>query len=97
MYFCKIPNQLLIAKSDGWITFKKLDYWRRRLWGGAYWVDGLIKSGETAICLDDFFTGSRDYVENWIGLPSFEFIQHDIPDPIKLNVDRVWHLACQAF
>ena len=55
-----------------------------------------MKSGEKVICLDNFFTGSQENIENWIGHPSFELICHDITEPIKLEVDRIWHLACPA-
>ncbi len=63
---------------------------------GSHLVDRLMKSGETVICLDNFFTGSKENIKYWIGHPSFEFIQHDVTEPIKLDVDRIWHLACPA-
>jgi len=63
---------------------------------GSHLVDRLMKSGEKVICLDNFFTGSQENIENWIGHPSFELICHDITEPIKLEVDRIWHLACPA-
>tara|TARA_B100000965_G_scaffold251812_1_gene211852 strand:+ start:148 stop:1098 length:951 start_codon:yes stop_codon:yes gene_type:complete len=63
---------------------------------GSHLVDRLMKSGEKVICLDNFFTGSKENIEYWIGHPSFEFIKHDVTEPIKLDVDRIWHLACPA-
>ena len=63
---------------------------------GSHLVDRLMKSGEQVICLDNFFTGSKENIENWIGHPSFELICHDITEPIKLEVDRIWHFACPA-
>ncbi len=63
---------------------------------GSHLVDRLMKSGEKVICLDNFFTGSKENIEHWIGNPSFELISHDITEPIKLDVDRIWHLACPA-
>jgi len=63
---------------------------------GSHLVDRLMKSGEKVICLDNFFTGSQENIENWIGHPSFELICHDITEPIKLEVDRIWHLAYPA-
>ena len=63
---------------------------------GSHLVDRLMKSGEKVICLDNFFTGSKENIEHWIGHPSFELIRHDITEPIKLDVDRIWHLACPA-
>ncbi len=63
---------------------------------GSHLVDRLIKSGEKVICLDNFFTGSKKNIDHWIGHPSFELIIHDVTQPIKLDVDRIWHLACPA-
>tara|TARA_B100000965_G_scaffold401110_1_gene424287 strand:+ start:542 stop:1486 length:945 start_codon:yes stop_codon:yes gene_type:complete len=63
---------------------------------GSHLVDRLMKSGEKVICLDNFFTGSKENIEHWIGHPSFELIHHDVTEPIKLDVDRIWHLACPA-
>ena len=63
---------------------------------GSHLVDRLMKSGEKVICLDNFSTGSNENIEHWIGDRSFELIHHDITEPIKLDVDRIWHLACPA-
>ena len=63
---------------------------------GSHLIDRLMKSGEKVICLDNFFTGSKENIEHWIGHPSFELIDHDVIEPIKLDVDRIWHLACPA-
>ncbi len=63
---------------------------------GSHLVDRLMKSGEKVICLDNFFTGSKENIEYWIGHPSFELIHHDVTEPITLDVDRIWHLACPA-
>ena len=63
---------------------------------GSHLVDRLMKYGEKVICLDNFFTGSKENIEYWMGHPSFELIHHDVTEPIKLDVDRIWHLACPA-
>ncbi|MBW3041372.1 UDP-glucuronic acid decarboxylase family protein [Prochlorococcus marinus] len=63
---------------------------------GSHLVDRLMRSGEKVICLDNFFTGSEENIKHWIGHPYFELIPHDVTDPIKLDVDRIWHLACPA-
>ena len=63
---------------------------------GSHLVDRLMKSGEKVLCLDNFFTGSKENIEHWIGDRSFELIHHDVTEPIKLDVDRIWHLACPA-
>jgi UDP-glucuronate decarboxylase len=48
------------------------------------------------ICLDNFFTGTKRNIEKWLGHPNFELIRHDITEPIRLEVDRIYHLACPA-
>ncbi len=63
---------------------------------GSHLVDRLMRSGEKVICLDNFFTGREENIKHWIGHPCFELIHHDVTDPIQLDVDRIWHLACPA-
>ncbi|MBM5799429.1 MAG: SDR family oxidoreductase [Cyanobacteria bacterium K_DeepCast_35m_m2_023] len=63
---------------------------------GSHLVDRLLQAGEEVICLDNYFTGRKSNVEHWIGHPRFELIRHDVTEPIRLEVDRIWHLACPA-
>ena len=63
---------------------------------GSHLVDRLMVSGEEVICLDNYFTGRKTNLEQWIGHPKFELIRHDVTEPIQLEVDRIWHLACPA-
>ncbi len=63
---------------------------------GSHLVDRLMQSGEEVICLDNYFTGRKDNISAWIGHSRFELIRHDVTEPIKLEVDRIWHLACPA-
>ena len=42
------------------------------------------------------FTGRKVNVSQWIGHPRFERIRHDVTEPIRLEVDRIWYLACPA-
>ncbi len=63
---------------------------------GSTLVDRLMEAGEEVICLDNYYTGSKANVARWIGEPSFELIRHDVTEPIRLEVDRIWHLACPA-
>lgn len=48
------------------------------------------------ICMDNFFTGSKDNIQHLLGKPNFELIRHDVVEPILLEVDQVYHLACPA-
>ena len=63
---------------------------------GSHLVDRLMEAGEEVLCLDNYFTGRKDNIRQWIGHPNFELIRHDVTEPIKLEVDRIWHLACPA-
>jgi UDP-glucuronate decarboxylase len=63
---------------------------------GSHLTDHLMKSGEEVICLDNYFTGRKSNIAQWMGHPDFELIRHDVTEPIKLEVDRIWHLACPA-
>jgi UDP-glucuronate decarboxylase len=63
---------------------------------GSHLVDRLMEAGEEVICLDNYFTGRKANVSRWHGHPCFELIRHDVTEPIRLEVDRIWHLACPA-
>ena len=63
---------------------------------GSHLIDRLMEDGEEVICLDNYFTGRKANIARWIGHPRFELIRHDVTEPIKLEVDRIWHLACPA-
>ncbi len=63
---------------------------------GSHLVDKLIERGEEVICIDDLSTGNSNNISHLLENDLFEFIEHDVIDPIKINCDRVWHLACPA-
>ncbi len=63
---------------------------------GSHLIDRLMKQGYEVICLDNFFTGSKQNILRWINNPYFELIRHDITEPIRLEVDQIYHLACPA-
>ncbi|MEY3866584.1 MAG: UDP-glucuronic acid decarboxylase family protein [Microcoleaceae cyanobacterium] len=63
---------------------------------GSHLIDRLMEQGHEVICLDNFFTGTKRNIQHWIGHPNFEVIRHDITDPIKLEADQIYHLACPA-
>ena len=63
---------------------------------GSHLTDRLMKAGEEVICLDNYFTGRKSNVSQWLGNPNFELIRHDVTEPIRIEVDRIWHLACPA-
>ncbi|PSO75753.1 MAG: NAD-dependent dehydratase [Cyanobacteria bacterium QS_4_48_99] len=63
---------------------------------GSHLIDRLLSEGHEIICLDNFYTGRKRNVLHWLDNPNFETIRHDITDPIRLEVDQVYHLACPA-
>jgi UDP-glucuronate decarboxylase len=63
---------------------------------GSHLCDRLIGQGNDILCLDNFFTGSKENIIHLIGNPRFELIRHDIINPIFLEVDEIYNLACPA-
>lgn len=63
---------------------------------GSHLIDRLMKQGHDVICLDNFFTGHKRNILHWLDNPYFELIRHDITEPIRLEVDQIYHLACPA-
>ncbi len=63
---------------------------------GSHLIEKLISSGEEVICLDNYFTGSKNNIEMHFSNPLFKFVEHDVIQPICLEVNRIWHLACPA-
>jgi UDP-glucuronate decarboxylase len=63
---------------------------------GSHLCERLLKEGHDVICLDNFFTGSRDNIIHLMDSHRFELVRHDITEPILLEVDRIYNLACPA-
>jgi len=63
---------------------------------GSHLCERLLNEGHDVICLDNFFTGSRDNIIHLMDQHRFEVIRHDIVEPILLEVDRIYNLACPA-
>ena len=63
---------------------------------GSHLIDRLMVAGHDVICLDNFYTGNKQNVLQWMGNPKFDLIRHDITEPIRLEVDQIYHLACPA-
>ncbi len=63
---------------------------------GSHLIDRLMADGHEVICLDNFYTGHKRNILKWFDHPYFEMIRHDITEPIRLEVDQVYHLACPA-
>jgi UDP-glucuronate decarboxylase len=63
---------------------------------GSHLIDRLMAEGHEVICLDNFYTGHKRNILKWIDHPYFEYIRHDVTEPIRLEVDQIYHLACPA-
>ncbi len=63
---------------------------------GSQLCERLVKEGNDIVCLDNFFTGSKENVINLIGNPHFELVRHDVTQPYYAEVDQIYNLACPA-
>ena len=63
---------------------------------GSHLTDKLMMEGHEVIVMDNFFTGQRKNVAHWMHHPRFSLIVHDVTEPIMLEVDEIYHLACPA-
>lgn len=86
----------LLKKKDGDSIMKRI-----LVTGGAGFIGNhlcrrLLNEGNHVICLDNFFTGLKKHIEDMVGNPNFELIEHDIVDPVDIKVDQIYNLACPA-
>ncbi len=77
-----MPKRILITGGAGFI--------------GSHLCERLLSEGNEVICVDNFFTGSKDNIKHLLGNPYFEVIRHDITFPLYVEVDEVYNLACPA-
>lgn len=76
------PKRILVTGGAGFI--------------GSHLCERLLDDGHDVICLDNFFTGTRKNIQHLLGSPRFEMVRHDITQPILLEVDWIFNLACPA-
>jgi len=63
---------------------------------GSHLCESLLEKGLETICVDNFFSGSKDNIRHLLSHPHFELIRHDIIHPLFVEVDQIYHLACPA-
>ncbi|CAN1282968.1 UDP-glucuronic acid decarboxylase 3 [Linum perenne] len=81
--FCQSNMRILISGGAGFI--------------GSHLVDRLMENEKNEVIVaDNYFTGSKENLRKWIGHPRFELIRHDVTEPLLVEVDRIYHLACPA-
>ena len=61
---------------------------------GSHLCERLVLEGHEVLCLDNYFTGRRSNIEHLLGNSRFELIRHDVTEPILLEVDQIYNLAC---
>ena len=63
---------------------------------GSHLCDRLVADGNDVVCVDNLFTGSKDNIRHLLGNPYFEFVRHDVIQPIYVECDQIYNLACPA-
>lgn len=63
---------------------------------GSHLCDRLLREGNDVICLDNYFTGSKDNIRHLLGNDHFELVRHDVINPYHAEVDEIYNLACPA-
>ena len=78
----KIKRKILVTGGAGFI--------------GSHLCERLLNEGNEVICLDNYFTGSKSNIIHLLDNPYFELIRHDVSNPIYIEVDEIYNLACPA-
>jgi UDP-glucuronate decarboxylase len=63
---------------------------------GSHLTDRLLAEGHEVVCADNLYTGAKRNIEHLHGNPRFEFLRHDVCNPLKIEVDEIYNLACPA-
>ena len=63
---------------------------------GSHLCERLVNEGNSVICLDNFYSGSKENIWHLIGHPGFELVRHDVTEPYRVEVDEIYNLACPA-
>lgn len=76
------PQRILVTGGAGFI--------------GSHLCTRLIEAGQEVLCVDNFYTGSRENIAPLLGHPRFELLRHDVTLPLFVEVDQIYNLACPA-
>jgi UDP-glucuronate decarboxylase len=63
---------------------------------GSHLCRRLVKEGSDVLCVDNFYTGTKDNIVDLIESPHFELMRHDVTFPLYVEVDEIYNLACPA-
>jgi UDP-glucuronate decarboxylase len=76
------PKQILVTGGAGFI--------------GSFLCERLLAEGQSVLCVDNFFTGTRNNILPMLSNPRFEVVRHDVTLPLYVQVDQIYNLACPA-
>lgn len=76
------PKRILVAGGAGFL--------------GSHLIDRLVAAGHHVVCIDNLLTGAERNIAHLRDTPSFEFIHHDVVEPLSVEVDEIYNLACPA-
>jgi len=63
---------------------------------GSHLCDRLVQRGDDVLCVDNFFTGTKQNVSHLLGCKNFELVRHDVTFPLYVEIDEIYNLACPA-
>jgi len=63
---------------------------------GSHLCERLLGQGHQVLCVDNYFTGTRDNIAHLLAHPQFEAMRHDVTFPLYVEVDEIYNLACPA-
>lgn len=63
---------------------------------GSHLCERLLSDGHEVLCVDNFFTGRKSNVRHLMNNPDFELLRHDVTEPLRVEVDQIYNLACPA-
>jgi len=63
---------------------------------GSHLAEALVEAGHDVLCVDNFYTGTKDNIASLLGHPHFELMRHDVTFPLYVEVDEIYNLACPA-
>ncbi len=78
----QLPRRILVTGGAGFL--------------GSHLCERLIGQGHEVLCLDNYFTGSKQNVAHLLARPNFELVRHDVTFPLYVEVEQIYNLACPA-
>ena len=77
-----LPKRIVVTGGSGFI--------------GSHLCERLLQAGHEVLCVDNFYTGTRNNITTFLGNPRFELLRHDVTFPLYVEADQIFNLACPA-